>query len=229
MPTAGSQIVVLGRRLHQFDHRGDDVPRRAELAVLAGGGDLAEHVFVDVALGVAAAHVELVELVDHLGEEGGARHLEPRVAHVARIGRTVTAQRAQEREDVLVDDAEHLARLEILELRPAQVLVVLAALVLAFGEDAPLHWRAERGRLALLQFLHLVEALDENEIGDLLDHLQRVCEPARPEIVPDAVDLVAQFPCQHAMRPCRARAGRPHVCSCRIGRAAASAVSTPAP
>jgi hypothetical protein len=66
------------------------------------------------------------------------------------------------------------------------------------GENAPLDRLAECGGLALLQLLHLIEALDEDQVGDLLDHLQRVGEPARPEVVPDAVDLVAQFACQHS-------------------------------
>ena len=35
----------------------DDVPRGAELAVLSGAGDLAQHVLVDVALGVAVVPV----------------------------------------------------------------------------------------------------------------------------------------------------------------------------
>jgi hypothetical protein len=37
---------------------------------------------------------------------------------------------------------------------------------------------AERGGLALLQLLHLVEALDEDQVGDLLNYLQRIGEPA---------------------------------------------------
>ena len=171
---------------------------RAELAVLAGRGDLRQHVLVHVALGVAVAHVELVELVDDLGEQRRPRDLEAGVAHVARVGRAFAVERADEREDVLVDDAEHLRAGEMLEARPAQVRIGLAALVLALGEDAPLDRLAERGGLALLQLLHLVKALDEDQVGDLLDHLQRIGEPARPEVVPDAVDLVAQFACQHS-------------------------------
>ena len=190
---------VLWLRLHQFYHSRDDMARRAELAVLAGRGDLAQHIFVDIALGVAIAHVELVELVDHLGEQRRARNLESGVTHVARIGAAGGVELADERKNVLVHDAEHLARLEILEFRPAQVGVGLAALVFAVREDAPLQRRAQRRRLALLDLLHLVEPLDEDQAGDLLDHLQRIGEPARPEIVPDAVDLAAQFTCQHGL------------------------------
>jgi hypothetical protein len=49
----------------------DDVARRAELAVLAGAGNLAQHVFVEVALGVAVLHRHMVEHVHHLGQQAG--------------------------------------------------------------------------------------------------------------------------------------------------------------
>ncbi len=87
---------------------------------------------------------------------------------------------------MLVDDAEHLRPGEVLEPRPAQVLIGLAALVwiawlrnpvMALGKDTPLDRLAESSGLALLQFLHLVEALDEDQVGDLLDHLERIGEP----------------------------------------------------
>jgi hypothetical protein len=54
---AGRVADHVGRlRRGQFDHQPDDVARRAELAVLPGAGDLAEHVLVEVALGVAVLH-----------------------------------------------------------------------------------------------------------------------------------------------------------------------------
>ena len=56
----------------QLDHQLDDVARRAELAVLPGGGDLAEHVLVDVALGVAVLHLQAVDHVDDLGRAAPA-------------------------------------------------------------------------------------------------------------------------------------------------------------
>ena len=95
--------VVRLRRGH-LDHQLDDVARRAELAVLPGGGDLAEHVFVEVALGVAILHRHLVDHVHHLGQQRRRGDGEARVLHVVRVGGVVAAQRAQEREDVFVDD-----------------------------------------------------------------------------------------------------------------------------
>jgi hypothetical protein len=78
-------VLRLGR--DQLDHHRDDVARRAELGVLAGGRDLCQHVLVDVALGIAIAHVELVELLDDFIQERGSRNLKTSVTHVARIGR----------------------------------------------------------------------------------------------------------------------------------------------
>jgi hypothetical protein len=92
---------VLGRGRGQLHHQLDDVARRAELAVLPGAGDLAEHVLVEVALGVAVLHRHLVEQVHHLGQQRRRGDGEARVLHVVRVGGVVAAQRAQEGEDVL--------------------------------------------------------------------------------------------------------------------------------
>src|ERR1700694_2143823 len=115
---------------------------------------------------------------------------------MAGIGAVLTIQCPQKREYMLVYDTEHLAGLEILESRPAHVLVRLAALILAVRKDAPLQRRTQRSGLALLNFLHFVEAFDEDQIGDLLDDLERIGEATGPEIIPDAVDLAAQFTCE---------------------------------
>ncbi len=132
---------VGGLRRGELHHQPDDMARSAELAVLPGGGDLAEHVLVDVALGVAVLHRHGVDEVHDLGEQRRGRDGEARVLHVVRVGRVVAAQRAQEREDVLADHGVHVARGEVLEARPAQVVVRRprpADAVLAFGEDPAL-------------------------------------------------------------------------------------------
>ena len=69
---------VRRHRPDEFDHELDDVARGAELAVLPGAGDLAEHVFVEVALGVAVLHWHLLDHVHDLGEERGRGDGEPR-------------------------------------------------------------------------------------------------------------------------------------------------------
>ena len=100
---------------------------------------------------------------------------------------------------MLVDDREHLARLERLEARPAQVVIRTAALVLPFREDASLHFDLELGGLPLLDRVEFIETLDEQKVSDLFDHGERVRHAARPEIVPDAIDLGPDLPCQHCL------------------------------
>jgi len=39
--------------------------------------------------------------------------------------------------------------------------------------------------------MQIVEPLDEQEVGDLLDHRKRVGHAAGPEGVPDLIDLIA--------------------------------------
>ena len=82
---AGRIADLVGRRRRgHLDHQLDDVARRAELAVLPGRGDLGEHVLVEVALGVAVVHRDVVEHVDDLRQQRRRRDREPGVLHVVR-------------------------------------------------------------------------------------------------------------------------------------------------
>ena len=54
---------------------------------------------------------------------------------------------------MLVDDRKHLAGLEVLEPRPAQILVRPAARRRAFGENPALHRLTEQVGLALFERL----------------------------------------------------------------------------
>ena len=51
--------------------------------------------------------------------------------------------------------------------------------------------------LVLLERLQVVEPADEEQVGDLLDHLQRVGDAAGPEGIPDLVDLATNFVGEH--------------------------------
>ena len=55
----------------------------------------------------------------------------------------------------------------------------------------------EAGGLALFEFLNLVQALEEEQIGDLFDDFDRVGDAAGPEGVPDAVNLIANVAGYH--------------------------------
>ena len=186
-----------GERHHQLD----DVARGAELPVLPGRGDLAEHVFIQVALGVAVVERNAVEQIDHLAQQVGRGDGEARVAHVAgkgRFGRRAAGgvQAAQEGEDVLAEHLEHLLRPDVLEVRPAHLRVGQAALVAARRVDA--HGLGlEAGGLVVFAGLVGIQRAQEKQVGDLLDHLQRVGDAARPEGVPDLVDAVAEFTGKH--------------------------------
>ena len=62
--------------------------------------------------------------------------------------------------------------------------------------------------LVLLERLQVVEAADEQQVGDLLDDLERVGDAAGPEGVPDAVDLALELTGDHARQTSSAVAGR---------------------
>src|SRR5208337_720737 len=95
---------VRWRGLGQLDHQRDDVARGAKLTILAGSGDLAEHVFVDIALGVAIVHPDLVELLDGLGEQRRRRDAKTCILHMLAESRALATERAQKREDMFIDD-----------------------------------------------------------------------------------------------------------------------------
>lgn len=118
---------------------------------------------------------------------------ESRVLHVARVGGVVAAQHAQEWENVVPDDGVHLRRSHVFEARPAQILVGASPGVLTLREDAALHRLPEPGGLVLFQRVQIVQTAQEEQAGDLLDYLERVGDTARPECIPDAVDLVPEF------------------------------------
>ncbi len=96
-------------------HQADDVARGAELSVLPGGGDLAEHVLVEIALGVPILHRHPVEHVHHLGQQSRRGDGETGILHVVAVGGAIAPPGAQEGEDVLAEDGEHLGGGEVLE------------------------------------------------------------------------------------------------------------------
>ena len=69
--------------------------------------------------------------------------------------------------------------------------------VLALWEDDPLHRPLETIGLVLLARVHVIEAADEEEVGDLLDHLERIGDSPCPERIPNTIDLVPEFTCKH--------------------------------
>jgi hypothetical protein len=98
-------------------------------------------------------------------------------------------------------DGEHLLGVAVLEAAPAQLGIRAPLGIRDRRKQDALPRRAEALRLTLLAQFGLVEALHEQQVGDLLDHLDRVRDPARPEGIPDSIDPAAQFPGDHAITP----------------------------
>ena len=69
---------------------------------------------------------------------------------------------------------------------------------------------AEPVGAVFLQLLTVVEPSDEEQVGDLLDDLERVADAPRPEGIPDAVDLALELSGDHpsqSSQGCSVRAG----------------------
>ena len=184
---------VLGLGGGEGHHELDDVARGAKLPVLAGAGDFAEHVLVEIAFGVAVVHGDFVEEVDDLGEEAGGGDGEAGILHVVGVGGAIAAEGAEEGEDVFADYGMHFAGFEVFEDGPAVIGVGAVAGVCAFGEGAAFDGFAESGGFGLFEGLEFIEAAEEEEVGDLFDDFEGVGNAARPEGIPDCVYLLFDF------------------------------------
>ena len=47
------------------------------------------------------------------------------------------------------------------------------------------------------EIVAVIQIMDEHQIGDLLNNIQRVHQSARRKNIPEAVDFVFQFTCNH--------------------------------
>ena len=188
--------IFRGGRTH-VHHQLDDVARGAELPVLPGRSDLAEHVFVEVTLGVAVGHVDVVELINDVRQQVGRGHHEEGVLHVVGVGRTTLAigsppmpECLHEGEHVVAHRLKHLLWRNFLEARPAK-------LVLAGREHRLVDGLLGAGGLVLLERVQLVEALDEEQVGELFDDGKRVRDAPGPHRVPNLVHLGLEFTRDH--------------------------------
>ena len=201
---------VLRCGLQQLHHHVDDVPGCAELAVLTRGGQLAQHILVQIALHIQPRQVVLIEVVQpgddflqHLGR-GDEEH---GVAHIAGKGGVALAA------VLLVLDFHQFAQRG--EVRQTAVLHILDG-----GEDplgnhvvnrpgvvvlelAPAHGLAHRGlgenlvqllagcifKFLGFQFL-FVQRTDKHQIGQLLDDCQGVGDASRPNVRPDFIYFI---------------------------------------
>jgi hypothetical protein len=168
---AGGRIAdaLAGARIDELDHHADDVARRAELAALPGGVQLAEQIFVEVALHVLvlAGNLHVVYGLGGLDQQAGLVDLELGIGHLLGERAALAAKRLNEGEDLVLDVAEGLVGGKLGPMRPAQLRI---------GKDRLLFLAAQpRGPLGIL--LALVETLQEQQERQLFDSIERIRKP----------------------------------------------------
>ena len=149
-----------------------------------------------------------VELVDHVGQHTGRGHHEAGILHMVAVRRAPLAvplpllpERLDEGEHSVAHRLKHLLRRGLFEARPAE-------LVLLGGEDRILDGLAGAGGLGLFERVQIVEPLDEEQVGELLDDRERIRDAARPHRVPDVVHFGFEFAGDHdlSFNPAQPRA-----------------------
>ena len=161
--------------------------RRPELAVDACGSQLAEQVFVEVALGVASCERQVVDHVDRLHQKAGLLDHQLRVLH--KLGEGGDGCLAEMREYPVAHQRQHLVGTQMAELRPAEFLFISIEPTLELDTAAL--------QAVFVAGLIHVEQAHEYQEGDLLDHRQRIGDATGPELGPEGINLLFQFAGYH--------------------------------
>ena len=98
-------------------------------------------------------------------------------------------------EHVFPHPLQHDLGCSVLKVLPAELLVLKPACILSCGEDVPGDGLASQRGFFLFDGLKLIQALEEEQVGYLLDDFIGVGNATRPERIPDAVNLIANFTC----------------------------------
>ena len=86
----------------------------------------------------------------------------------------------------------------MLEAGPAEIVVGAALGIFALGEDAALEFgQLQAGGLVFLEGVEVVEALEEEQVGDLLDDLEGIGNAAGPEGIPEGINFTADIAGEH--------------------------------
>ena len=188
--------------VEQFDHEADQVARRAELAVFAGGGHLAQQVLKGVAhdvLGgraVAGHGKQLVDLVDGVTEHLALVGVELKVG----VGHAVV--QAGQLGGFIGSGFEVLVQLA----QPREHGLDQVPWVGFFLPDvAPFAGLGAgvNGRQAACLALQVngVQSLEKQQVGDLLHGHQGVGQASCPEAVPEFVNLFLDVGGEHGKDP----------------------------
>ena len=181
------------------------MPGRAELAVHPGGGDFGQKELIHVSPHVAVPElghlgVDLVQGGDNLVQHQRCGDFEDGVVHVLGVGAAlVPVEVLDEGEHLLLHHGVHLPGGEVVEYRPLELIARDSPLPnLDLLPEHTFVGQAQHGALLGAQIVCLIQIVDEHQVGHLLHHVQRVGNAARPEDLPEGVDLVFQFACNHS-------------------------------
>ena len=154
-----------GPRRDHLHHHADDVARGAELAVAAGDAQAIQQVLVEVALHilVLAGDLQPLDQLARFDQQRGLVDLELGVAHVALEGAALRAQPAEPGKDHISQVGQRLAGFKLRPVAPAHL-----------SRHARRVGFAAASRLALGRVFAVVQPLQEDEIGKLLDGVHRV-------------------------------------------------------
>ena len=161
--------------LHQLHHHTNDVARRAELAIVAGSGHLAQDVLVDIPHCITVCHIKVLDTFHNFYEGTGILNHEDCRLHKAAVGGLFPfTESLDEDENVVTDDREHPGRLLVTEVLPAKdalrdVLVRLGIVPETFLlEDEVVGFDAQGLGVGLFLILSVVQHFHEEKIGHLL-------------------------------------------------------------
>ncbi len=200
----------------ELHHHFPDVLRRTELSILSSGGEFPQHVFVQVALHVFVFQVMGVQFFqagDDFFQYLRGRNHEGGIGHVGREdvlfplpyffwqwNQFAVAVEVRQvsffhgfdgRKYVVSHDAENVVWVLVFKMTPPHGLTDRRG-----GEDMLPFESHGVFHFLCVRFFH-VQRTDKHEIGQLLDHRQRIRDSSGPDIRPNLIDFIFYGSCYH--------------------------------
>ena len=182
--------------------------RGTELAVEAGLADFAEQIFVGIAphihrLRFVHQAVDLVQRIHYFGQQQRRGQLENGVVHILGVSAVlISVEIFDERKHPLLHDGVHFPCWEVMKYTPFELLAVDGALthLHLIGEDAGIR-QSQHGGLFRPEMVRIIQVVNEHQISNLLDDVQRVHQTTRRKNIPKTVNFIFQFACNHESNP----------------------------
>ena len=209
---------VVGRGAQKGDHHVADMLGGAELPVAARRGELAKHVFVQVALHIEVGNIMLIQffqpgddLFQHLRrghEKYGVLHemgkgrlcravidirqRDERAFFLVEVRQPAAPHALDGRKNALGHDVEHILGVFVLEFAPAHGL--------AGGRLRKnfFHLHAE-GFVSFVFQLFDIQRADEHEVGKLFNNGERVGQTRGKDVEPNLINFIFYGPRNHGL------------------------------